>query len=317
MKLEFPILIADDMHPTLMDGLKEHAIPFHYLPNISRKEVLESIEGYSGLVVRSKFTVDQAVMDAASNLCFIARAGSGMDNVDEEYANLKGIYCLNAPEGNRDAVGEHAAGLLLALTRNISKSFDEVKEGIWLREENRGEELTELTVGIIGFGHTGQAFARKMSGFGCRILYYDKFLKNIPTPFAEEALLQEVLEQADVLSFHIPWNKENNGLINHLLIEGVKKPFYLLNLSRGGIMKTPDVLRALDTGKIKAAAFDVLENEKPTTWSVEEKALIQRLIQSRRVVITPHIGGWTTASYRRISEVLLTKIVSVLKEDEI
>lgn len=305
------------MHPALMKGLDEHAYAYSYLPEVTREEVLALLPGCSGLVVRSKLRVDKEVIDAGSQLRFIARAGSGMDNVDENYAGEKGILCLNAPEGNSDAVGEHAAGLLLALTRNSFRAFDEIKEGIWRREENRGEELSELTIGIIGFGHTGQAFARKISGFGCQVLFYDKFIKNIPTPFAQEALLEVVLDRADVLSFHIPWNEENDGIINRALIEAVSRPFYLLNLSRGGIMKTKDILWGLESDKIKAAALDVLENEKPKTWTLEEKALIQRMIQSKQVVITPHIGGWTKASYRKISEVLLAKILPVLREDEI
>lgn len=305
------------MHPALMKGLDENAYTYSYMPDATREEVLASLPGYRGLVLRSKLQVDHEVLDSGLNLQFIARAGSGMDNVDEAYANAKGIVCLNAPEGNSDAVGEHAAGLLLSVTRNSFRSFDEVKQGVWRREENRGEELTELTVGIIGYGHTGQAFARKISGFGCHVLFYDKFIKSIPTPFAEEALLQQVLDRADVLSFHIPWNEENDGLIDRAFIDAVSRPFYLLNLSRGGIMKTKDILWGLENGKIKAAALDVLENEKPETWSAEEKALIQRLIQSKQVVITPHIGGWTRASYKKISEVLLAKILAMLSKDEI
>ncbi|MHB1277243.1 MAG: NAD(P)-dependent oxidoreductase [Bacteroidia bacterium] len=312
-----PILIVDDMHPALMKGLEDHAYSYSYLPEATREEVLAILPGYIGLVVRSKLLVDREVIEAGSQLRFIARAGSGMDNVDQDHAAAKGILCLNAPEGNSDAVGEHTAGLLLALTRNSFRAFDEVKEGLWLREQNRGEELTELTVGIIGYGHTGQAFARKISGFGCRVLFYDKFIKNIPTPFAQEALLKVVLDQADILSFHIPWNEENDGLINRALIEAVSRPFYLLNLSRGGIMKTKDVLWGLESGKIKAAALDVLENEKPGSWTPEERTYMKRFIQSKRVIVTPHIGGWTNASYRKISEVLLAKILPVLSKDEI
>lgn len=300
------------MHPSLMEGLDSMRIPYTYLPAINRDALLELLPECSGLVVRSKLEVNQEILDRAIHLKFVARAGSGMDNVDELYAHSKGIQCINAPEGNRDAVGEHAAGLLLGLTRKIPKSFDEIKSGIWLREENRGEELTEMTVGIIGFGNTGQAFAKKISGFGCRILYYDKNISDVPTPNAKPALLEEVYDQADVLSFHVPLDEENRGLINHSLIAKVARPFYLLNLSRGGIMNTRDILRGLESGKIKAAALDVLENEKPRTWNEEEKNLLQGLIASNRVILTPHIGGWTTASYRKISGVLLAKIKLLL-----
>lgn len=312
MESGLPILIADAMHPALMEGLDRQHFPYLYLPMATHEEVLAVLPGCRGLVLRSKLRVDRALIDCAIHLEFIARAGSGMDNVDEVYALSKGIRCVNAPEGNCDAVGEHAVGLLLSLTRNIVQSFEEVKEGQWKREENRGDELSEMTVGIIGYGFTGEAFARKLAGFGCRILFYDKNLPVIPTPYAKQALLDQVLEQADVLSFHIPLDEENDGLIDQNFIDKVSRPFYLLNLSRGGIMKTQDVLKGLEKGKIKAAAFDVLENEKPTTWNTEEKVLFQHLIQSKRVVITPHIGGWTYSSYRKISEVLLAKIETLL-----
>jgi len=300
------------MHASLMEGLQRLGIAYLYEPQASREQVLELIPQCSGLVVRSKLQVDKSLFERGTNLMFIARAGSGMDNVDEEEARSRGIVCINAPEGNRDAVGEHAIGLLLALTRHIPKAFDEVKLGFWNREANRGDELSELTVGIIGFGNTGQAFAKKLSGFGCRILFFDKILKNIPTPYAKPALLEEVYDQADVLSFHIPLDEENKGLINNSLIAKVARPFYLLNLSRGGIMNTIDVLKGLKSGKIKAAALDVLENEKPHTWNEEEKRMLQHMIETNRVILTPHIGGWTTASYRKISEVLLAKIESLL-----
>lgn len=312
MELNFPVLIVDDMHASLMEGLEQRGITYLYKPNATRTEVLDLVSQCSGLVVRSKLQVDKAVLARAKHLMFIARAGAGMDNVDEVEANRRGILCINAPEGNRDAVGEHAAGLLLSLTRCIPAAFDQVKQGLWLREENRGEELTEMTIGIIGFGHTGQSFARKISGFGCRILYFDKNFIHVPTPYAKAALLEEVYDQADVLSFHIPLDEENKGLINNSLIARVARPFYLLNLSRGGIMDTQAILEGLKSGKIKAAALDVLENEKPHTWNEEERKMLHSMIDTKKVILTPHIGGWTTASYRKISEVILAKIESLL-----
>lgn len=300
------------MHESLMEGLDRLGIAFLYIPKASRDEVLDLLPQCQGLVVRSKLYVDREVLERAVNLRFVARAGSGMDNVDETRARELGIACINAPEGNRDAVGEHAVGLLLGLTRRIPASFEEVKFGQWCREENRGEELTELTVGIIGFGNTGQAFARKLSGFGCQIIFYDKYSTPVPTSYAKAALLEEVYDKADVLSFHIPLDEENRGLINNSLIARVARPFYLLNLSRGGIMNTKDILRGLESGKIKAAALDVLENEKPHTWNDGERKMLQDMIDTKRVILTPHIGGWTTASYRRISMVLLAKIETLL-----
>ncbi|MBI1221583.1 MAG: phosphoglycerate dehydrogenase [Bacteroidetes bacterium] len=312
MELLKPILIADDMHAVLMNGLQDAHISFDYRPDISVDELKEVIPEYEMLIVRSKIRVDRDLIDRASSLKCIARAGAGMDNIDEAYAKSRGIVCLNAPEGNRDAVGEHALGMLLNLTRNIGRSYKEVQEGKWLREENRGEELTELTVGIIGFGNTGQSFAQKISGFGCQVLYFDKFIPSVPTHFARPALLEEVYDQADVLSFHIPLDESNKGLINRDLIETVTRPFYLLNLSRGGIMNTKDILWGLENGKIKGAGLDVLENETLVHWTEDEKRMFDSLVKTNRVVVTPHIGGWTRASYRKISEVLLNKIMSML-----
>lgn len=312
MELTKPILIADDMHPALMDGLKEKQIAFEYRPEINREELYRCIGNYEGLVVRSKVRVDEPLLQQASALKFIARAGAGMDNIDEVATGRRGIICFNAPEGNRDAVGEHALGLLLNLTRNISQAYEEVKHAKWNREANRGEELTELTVGIIGYGNTGQSFAQKISGLGCKVLYYDKFYPNVPTPFAKPALMKEVYAQADVLSFHIPLDEQNKGLINRSLIDAVARPFYLLNLSRGGIMNTKDILWGLETGKIKGAGLDVLENEHPENWTKEEMEIIHHLERTKKVIITPHVGGWTYASYRKISEVLFSKIMSML-----
>ncbi|MDX5320378.1 MAG: phosphoglycerate dehydrogenase [Bacteroidota bacterium] len=312
MELNKPILIADDMHPALMQGLEQARIAFRYEPSISRTELIASLPEIEGLVVRSKIHLTRELLQLASHLKFIARAGAGMDNINTVAAAELGIKCINAPEGNRDAVGEHALGLLLGLTRNINRSYSEVQKGQWQREENRGEELTEMTIGIIGFGHTGQSFARKISGLGCEVLYFDKFNSGVPTPYAKEALLDEVYRRANVLSFHIPLEQGNEGLINRKLIESVVQPFYLLNLSRGGIMKTKDVLWGLENGRIKAAGLDVLENEKPDQWTPEERELMHQLNATGRVIITPHIGGWTFSSYRKISEVLLSKILTML-----
>lgn len=313
MKEVLRVLIADDMHQALRLGLEKAGLEVSYEPDIKREELMNALPEYHGLVLRSKLHVNKEIIDRGSKLQFIARAGSGMDNVEEAYASARGILCLSAAEGNCDAVGEQTIGLMLNLTRKIIKSFEEIKQGIWDREGNRGEELSDLCVAIIGYGHTGQAVARKLQGFGSNVIFYDKFKKNIPTPYAREALLQEVLDQADVVSFHIPLDTDNKYLINKQFISSFVKPVYLLNLSRGGIMNTSDVLWGLETGKIKAAAFDVLENENPGTWSGEEKNLFEALLATNRIILTPHVAGWTVASYRKISEVLLDKILTGLK----
>lgn len=311
------ILIIDDMHPSLMLGLEENKIQFTYEPKLSKAEVLELLPDYTGLVVRSKLFIDRTILDAGTKLLFVARAGSGMDNIDLEATNERGIACINAPEANRDAVSEHALAMLLNLTRNISKSSKEVNEFIWDREGNRGDELGEMTVGIIGYGNTGSSLAKKLSGFGCEVIFYDKYLKNVPTPYAKEALLSQVLKQADVLSFHIPLDKNNKHFIDKQLLSQLEKPVYLLNLSRGGIMNTQDILWGLEKGIIKAAALDVLENEKVNQLNAEELSWFNKLRSNQRVLLTPHIAGWTYSSYRKISEVLLSKIMTLLREDKI
>jgi D-3-phosphoglycerate dehydrogenase len=276
MKHKF--LIIDDLHPAFMEGLAGLDISFSYLPDIQRKEMLEIIPEYTGLVFRSKTFADRELLDAGVSLKLIARAGSGMDNLDHPYAVAKGIKCINAPEGNRDAVAEHAVGLILALTRNIVSSFSEVREYRWDRERNRGEEMTEMTLAIIGFGNTGEALARKMSGFGGKTLFYDKKPRGVATPWAQEALMKEIYEQADIVSFHIPLDDQNAGIISRELISGFKKPFYLLNLSRGGIMNTEDVLWGLKEGKIRGLALDVLEDEKIARLKPEQRDQLDQLL---------------------------------------
>ena len=306
------VLIADDLHPVFMQGLEEAGIAYDYLPGISEKGIRETIANYAVLVIRSKINVDASLLDQAPALKIIARAGSGMDNIDEGYAMSKGLVCINAPEANRDAVAEMAAGLMLALLRNICSSWDEVRQYEWLREENRGQELCDTTVAIIGYGHTGSCFAQKIAGMGCRVIFYDKFRRNIPTPYARESFWEEISETADVVSFHVPLIRENRGLINRQLISTFKKPFFLLNLSRGGVMNTDDIIWGIETGRLRGVALDVLENEKLTTMDDKEKRNFDFLIHHPKVIVTPHIAGWTNASYRKISEVLLEKLKPLL-----
>lgn len=302
------VLIADDLHAVFMQGLEEAGIAYDYLPGISEDGIRETIDRYAVLVIRSKINADASLLDRAPNLKIIARAGSGMDNIDEDYARSKGIVCINAPEANRDAVAEMAVGLMMALLRNICSARDEVRQHKWLREENRGLELCDTTVAIIGFGHTGSCFARKVAGLGCRVIFYDKFRKNIPTPFAEESFWEQISETADVVSFHIPLLGENRGLINKQLISSFKKPVFLLNLSRGGIMNTDDIVWGLETGRLRGVALDVLENEKLSAMTGKQRENFEFLTRHPRAIITPHVAGWTTASYRKISEVLLAKL---------
>lgn len=300
-----------------MDGLKRQDIDFDYRPDITRHDVLNQLASYTGMVVRSKFQIDREILDAGTSLLFVARAGAGMDNIDLTAAADRGITCLNAPEGNRDAVAEMAMGLLLDLLRNISKSDAEVRAGIWDREGNRGYEVSELCIGIVGFGNTGSQFAKRLMGFESKVLFYDKNPNIIPTSGATPAFLEQVLKQADVLSFHIPLEGGNEHIIDKQLLRSLSKPIFLLNTSRGGIMNTQDVLWGLEQGIILGAGLDVLENEKLNQMTEEEKRLFSQLAAHPRVRFTPHVAGWTFASYRKISEVLLSKISAMLSEDEI
>ena len=305
-------LIIDDLHDSFIEYLESKRLAYDYKPDCEPDWVNQNIHNYEILVLRSKLQVDKKFLAQAKRLKFIARAGSGMDNIDELAAQNAGIVLIHAGEANADAVAEHTLGLLIGLLRNIPKAYHEVQNKVWLREENRGVEFSDLVVGIIGFGNTGSAFARKLSGLGCETIFYDKFLSGLTTPFAKESLLEQLFERADVLSFHIPLNEMNKGLINLELINNCKKPVYLLNVSRGGIMNTEDMIKALKQKKILGLGLDVLENEKPATFSSAEDKMFNELVAMPNVVITPHIAGWTGASYRKISSVLALKLNALL-----
>lgn len=286
-----------------------------YKPGLSYRETMEIIDHYQILVMRSGYVVDAAMIAAASSLDVIARAGAGMDNIDEQAAANAGIICLNAPEGNRNAVSEQTVGMMLALLHNIVKGNNEVKNQLWQREENRGFELGNKTVGIIGFGNTGSEVAKKLLNFGCRILVYDKFKSGFATKYIEECSLETLMQHADIITLHVPLTDLTYRWINHSFINSIAKPFYLLNLSRGKIMVTRDVIDGLNHGKILGLATDVLENENIKhgleALSSEQKADFKELTERDNVIITPHIGGWSHESYRKISEVLADKILDV------
>lgn len=302
------VLIIDDVHPYLTEQLPLIGYSFDYRPEIQRKEILDCIGNYEGLVIRSKINVDKEILDSAAKLKFIGRAGSGLEIIDVEYAREKGITCFNTPEANRDAVGEQAVGMLLSLLANIHKSYLEVRNWVWDREGNRGYELSSMTVGIVGYGNTGSAFAQKLSGFGCKILAYDKYKSGYGTAQVKECTMEELFEQADIISFHIPLTSETKHMVNAGYLNRFKKNIYLLNLSRGKIIITPDIINALQTGKLRGVALDVLENENFSTYTEEEKSNLYNLLSFPHVLITSHIGGWTHESYYKISYSLIEKI---------
>jgi D-3-phosphoglycerate dehydrogenase len=300
------ILIVDDIHPIFIERAEALGYTCDYRPTIKAAEALEIIGNYAGLVIRSKFNVDRKVIDAATNLKFVCRAGAGMDNIDEAYAEEKGIQLINAPEGNMDAVGEHAVGLLLALMNNFRNSNLQVRDGIWDREGNRGYELKGRTVGIIGYGFMGKSFAKKLSGFEVNVIAYDKYKTGFSDQYAREVSMEEIVKHSDVLSLHIPLTAETDGLVNEEYLFHFKKPIFFINTSRGKTAKVRAVLDAVKSGKILGAGLDVLEVEKFPTLAEQE--WFDDLKNLGRVLLTPHVAGWTFESYRKISEVMAEKL---------
>lgn len=308
-------LIVDQMHESILELLNEIGVIPTYKPQISRDQILDIIGAYEGLLIRSKTHVDQELVDRARKLEFIGRAGAGLDKIDVEYVESRDIEILNAPEGNRDALAEHAIAMLLGLLNNLNVADKEVREWVWDREGNRGVELSDKTVGIIGYGYMGQAFVQRLRAFDCRVLVYDKYKKGFGTKKVEEVNLDKLFAKADILSLHVPLTDETQGWIDKDFIDNFRKDIYLLNTARGEIIPTTDLLDLLDSGKIKGAALDVLEKEKFNQLSEKEKAMLEDLFGRKNVVLSPHVAGWTFASYKRINEVLVGKIAAHYRID--
>ena len=305
------VLIIDDVHEMLIDGLKQIGYEVIYLPDATRIDLLHHITTAIGLVVRTKTQIDAEVINKGNNLKFIARAGAGLDNIDEAAAQAKNIIVFNAGEANADAVGEHTLGMMLSLFAKISKANNEVRTGLWDREGNRGEELAGKTIAIIGFGNTGKAVAKKLSGFDVNVLAYDKYLKNYGNQYAKEATMQEIFEQADVLTLHVPLTQETKAMVNSDYLQKFLKTIWLFNMCRGEVVVTKDVIELMELQKIKGAGFDVLENEKLNNMSEEEKIWFSYIAASDKTVLSPHVAGWTKESYFKISAVLLKKIKDI------
>lgn len=303
------ILIADKLHPVFKERAERLGFVVDDRPEYTRQQTLSEIHNYEGIAIRTKFNIDREIIEAASNLKFIARAGAGMDNIDEEYAKQKGIICINAPEGNRDAVAEHAMGLLLSLTNNLRKGDLEIRNGIWDREGNRGVEIKGKTIGIIGYGFMGQSFARRLKGFGVNVIAYDKYKTSFTDDFAQEVSMEQIVKQADVLSLHIPLTRETRMLVNDEYLFHFKKPIFFINTSRGEIVNTAAVLKAIKEGKILGAGLDVLESEKFP--ALGEQPWFDDLIKNGKVLLSPHVAGWSVESYRKISEVLADKLSGI------
>ncbi|MCP4178152.1 MAG: phosphoglycerate dehydrogenase [bacterium] len=308
------ILIAEPTHNILESKLTNSGIKCEYIPELSIEELKDRIVNYTGLVIRSKFLIDENFADLGKNLDFIARAGSGMENICVEYCESKGIKCINSPEGNKDAVGEHALGMLLGLFNNINVSNNEIKNGIWDRKKNKGVELENKTIGIIGYGNTGSAFAKRLLGFNVNVLAYDKYEEGFSTNNVREVDINYIYNEADIISFHIPLNDETHYMFNNVFINKVQKPFYLINTSRGPIVKTTDLVNDLKSGKVKGACLDVLEYEKTSFENIlsgNKNEELEYLTESKNVILTPHIAGSSNESYRKIAEVLADKIIDL------
>lgn len=309
--MSFRCLIVDKHHESIGPLLTAINIDYDYRPEITRNEIIDILPNYDGLFIRSKTRVDAALIKGA-NLKFVARAGAGIDNLDQELLALKGIEIFNAPEGNRDAVGEHVIGMILDLLHNLSISHNQIVDGNWEREGNRGYELGSLTVGIYGYGNTGSTLARKLAGFGCRIIAYDKYLEGVEDKYAELVDLDTFFKESQILSLHIPLTVETDKLANKAFFEKFAKPIIFINTSRGEIAPLNDILEALNTGKISMAGLDVLECEKFSKMTDEQTNTFNRIKESGKVLFTPHIAGWTHESYRRINVVLVEKIGAFL-----
>ncbi|HEY9046735.1 MAG TPA: NAD(P)-dependent oxidoreductase [Ohtaekwangia sp.] len=301
-------LIIDSMHESLFPMLTEIGWQAVSLPAITRDEIKTKHHGFDGLIVRSKTTIDRDLLGENPTIKFVARAGAGIDNIDVEYLKEKGIQVLHASEGNRDAVGEYTAGALLSLMRNIPRADRQVRDSIWEREGNRGEELMGKMVGIIGYGNMGHAFAKRLSGFACNVLAYDKYKSGFSDAYCKEATMEELFVETDILSLHIPLTGETRKLVNVDYLNRFKKKIILVNTARGEIVSLTDITRAIQSGQVRGAVLDVLENEKLNTYTPEQQAAFNILREKTNVILTPHIAGWTYESHVKINVALTQKI---------
>ena len=306
------ILFVDTIHPFLAENLRSNGFTCDEKYDLTYDTALKIIGRYDGLVIRSRFIVDMKMIDNAKKLKFIARAGSGMENINVLYAYEKAVVCINSPEGNAGPVGEHALGMLLSLLHNISSSSEEVKNGIWKRKENQTTEIQGMTVGLIGYGHTGPAFAQRLSGMGVKVLAYDKYRKKMPDKYAKASTTAEIQQKANVLSIHVPLTDETQSLVTDMYVAKFKNPFYLINTSRGEVIDNAALVRALKSGKILGACLDVIRYEDHTFNKLRTEMFDKDwhyLARAKNVILTPHIAGQSNESMKRHAEVLAEKIL--------
>ena len=310
------VLLADSNHPVLHETLQAHGFKCDLFWDKPVAELLKILPDYDALVLRSRFKLTKELLETCTNLKCIGRVGAGMENIDVVYANEKKIICLSAPEGNRDAVGEHTIGMLLMLLNNLKKADAEVRNNIWIRAQNRGYEIAGKTIGIIGYGQMGSSFAKKLKGFDCKILAYDKYKKVLSNEFVNESSLQQIFDEADILSIHVPLTEETRFMINKSFIDQFKKPIYIINTARGKCLKTEDLVQAIETGKVKGACLDVLEYESTSFESFEESNISEAfkyILASDKVLLSPHIAGWTHESNYKMSKIIAEKMIVAFK----
>jgi len=309
------ILITDEVHPILIDQLRSHGFDVDYRPTISYEETRQIIPDFEGLVINSKIQCDKNFMDLGRRLEFIARLGSGREVIDQEYAVLRNLKIFFSPDGNNNAVAEHALGMLLALANQLCRADWEVRQKLWQREARRGWELRGKTIGIIGFGYTGSQFAKKLSGMEMQVMAHDKYLTRLDTivPYVKESSREEIQNQADIISFHLPWSEETHHYCNYEFLNECKRGVILINTSRGRVIDTPDLVDSLETGQVGGACLDVFENEKPDRFTDIEESLYQRLYQMKQVILSPHIAGWTRESKVNMARILLEKILALYR----
>ena len=303
------ILFIDTVHPLLKQELEKENHICDTAYNKSKTEIEQIISNYQGIIIRSRFKIDKQFIDYGKNLKFIARAGSGLENIDVEYAENKKIHCYNAAQGNRQAVAEHALGMLLSLFNNLNKADQEVRNGVWEREGNRGVELAGKTVAIIGYGNNGSAFAQTLKGFNINILAYDKYLNDYPY----KSTMENIYKDADIVSLHIPLTKETIYLVDDFFINNFKKDIYLINTARGKCANMEHLVVALKNGKIKGVCLDVLEYEKTSFENLNKEGFTNDmlyLMAAKNTILSPHIAGWTNESNIKISEILLNKLIA-------
>ena len=309
------VAFLDIVHGILQERLSANGYDCSELYSINREEILQGrLSDFSGIVIRSRLTIDARLLAALPSLKWIARSGSGLDNIDVEEAEARGVRVINSPEGNRDAVGEHALGMLLSIMHRIHQGNLSVKGGYWLREEHRGEELGSKTVGIIGYGVMGSSFAEKLQGIGCKVIAFDKYKSGFSSDLVEEVTEEEFFSRSEVVSVHVPWTSETKGMVDIQWFNRFTKPIIFINTSRGAVVKTADLLDAIDRGVVRYSALDVIEFEGNSLEGLEldeeRKATLNRLLKNNQILITPHVAGWSVESYYKLSSFLADKILN-------